>query len=80
MRSTALSRLTGSSQSSFHGCRDGGGYSSDEKETAKELSSAARIHTEVIRPHGYSFACRAPFGRDLDIRAPVNRPARPDPT
>ena len=37
---------------------------------------ATNMSTTVVRPRGYAFAYRPHFGRDLDIHAPVNRPAR----
>ena len=40
---------------------------------------ATKMSTTVVRPRGYAFAYRPHFGRDLDIHAPVNRPARARP-
>jgi hypothetical protein len=45
-------------------------------ETEMQTTFATNTSTATVRPRGYAFAYRPPFGRDLDIRAPVNRPVR----
>jgi hypothetical protein len=38
---------------------------------------ATNTSTAAVRPRGYSLAYRPPFGRDLDVAAPFDRPVRP---
>jgi hypothetical protein len=44
-----------------------------------QTAFATNISMLAVRPRGYALAYRPPFGRDLDSRAPVNRPARSRP-
>jgi hypothetical protein len=44
-----------------------------------QTTFATNMSTLEVRPRGCAVAYRPSFGRDLDIREPVNRPVRSKP-